>query len=266
MISWVSENNHHPHNSKTKPWAKSHVHPLHHHNILGSLKLKSIPNTLNTFTSLMLKFAKRPFPMIGKISELLVHGNRAGFSDTGTSPRSPLDLKMQPSPSPRGLKSYDVGCVGLGIVAALEKSAHSGREILAKYGVFSPKTNRSDPIPVNSGQNSDGFSSRGGQEFEEDSLENYTYVTLRGQNKPCTKVYYDGGDCAGSAMHRRTGDGGLTICDDELESSDFPTSDFLSCCHLCKKSLHGKDIYMYRYTTLTICSCSYSSDVLINLI
>ncbi|KAB2623705.1 hypothetical protein D8674_042058 [Pyrus ussuriensis x Pyrus communis] len=194
----------------------------------------------------MLKFGKRPLPMVGKISELLVSGSSARFSDRDTSPRGPLDLKIQPTSSPRGVKSYDVGGVGLGILAALEKSTHNGREILAKYAVLCPNTNRSDPIPVNSGQNCDGFSSGGVQEFEEDSSENYTYVTLRGQKKSCTKVYYDGGDCAGSAMHRRASSGGLTICADDLESSVFSTSDFLSCCHLCKKNLHGKDIYMYR--------------------
>ncbi|XP_020586375.1 uncharacterized protein LOC110028739 [Phalaenopsis equestris] len=26
----------------------------------------------------------------------------------------------------------------------------------------------------------------------------------------------------------------------------FPVADFLSCCYLCRKRLHGKDIYMYR--------------------
>ncbi|CAB4318483.1 unnamed protein product [Prunus armeniaca] len=194
----------------------------------------------------MLKFGKRPFPMIGKLSELLVSGHRAGFFfDMGTtSPRSPLDLKMQSS-SPRGLKNYDLGGVGLGIVAALEKSSHNGREILPKYAVCGQNLNQSEPIPVSSAQNCDGFSTRGLQEFEEDSLENYTYVTQRGQNKSFTRVYYDGGDCNTSSMHHHVEDD-LQTCNDNNLASVFPTSDFLSSCHLCKKNLHGKDIYMYR--------------------
>ncbi|PKU59513.1 FCS-Like Zinc finger 13-like [Dendrobium catenatum] len=29
-------------------------------------------------------------------------------------------------------------------------------------------------------------------------------------------------------------------------AGEFPVADLLSCCYLCRKSLHGKDIYMYR--------------------
>lgn len=217
--------------------------------------------------------------MIGKLSELLVSGNRgagAGFFDAvaTTSPRSPLDLKMQ---SPRGLKNYDVGGgIGLGIVAALEKSGNpGGREVLAKYAICGGSNlSRSEPIPVNSGRNCSERLKVGGagafdEEVEGESLENYTYVTCRrGPNNPSsfTRVYYDGGlvndDDGGErgSKPRAHGDFGTRAdvgifqaspgsCTDDF--SVFPSSDFLSSCHLCRKKLHGKDIYMYRYQLAT---------------
>jgi hypothetical protein len=190
--------------------------------------------------------------MIGKLSELLVSGHRAGLLDVArTSPRSPLDLKMQ---SPRGLKKYDLGGVGLGIVAALEKSSDGGREVLAKYAVCSCSLNRSNPIPVNSGKNCgrlNGFL----EDFEGGSSENYTYVTCRGPSKSFTRVYYDGGEYGRTGHERHGLDGcknmGILLQDSrpryqENFSAD-PTPDFLSSCHLCRKELQGKDIYMYRY-------------------
>ncbi|KAF3439716.1 hypothetical protein FNV43_RR17994 [Rhamnella rubrinervis] len=200
---------------------------------------------------------KRPTPMIGKISELLVSGNRAGFFDTATtSPRSPLDLKMQ---SPRGFKNYDLGGVGLGIVAALEKSGHGGREILAKYAICGSNLIRSEPIPVNSGNGNCERFKRGASAFDEEaegeSLENYTYVTCRrGPNQSSfTRVYYDGVERVNNPRIKddfgtRTNLGifheSPASCTDDF--SVFLTSDYLSSCHLCRKKLHGKDIYMYR--------------------
>ncbi|GAV76245.1 DUF581 domain-containing protein [Cephalotus follicularis] len=188
---------------------------------------------------------KGPRPMIGKLSELFVSGYRAGILDVATSPRSPLDYKIQ---SPRGLKSYDVGGVGLGIVAALEKSSNGGHEILAKYAICTSNLNRSNPIPVNSGKNCDG--ARGAvEELGMDSLEDYTYVTCHGHNKSITKVYYDGGDRKGSEHVRSKFDIGVVEESPARFMEDFlayPTSDFLNSCHLCMRKLHGKDIYMYR--------------------
>uniref|UniRef100_A0A803NT76 FLZ-type domain-containing protein n=2 Tax=Cannabis sativa TaxID=3483 RepID=A0A803NT76_CANSA len=196
----------------------------------------------------MVNLTKRARPMIGKLSELLVSGHRAGSIEIGTSPRSPLDLKMQ---SPRGLKNYDLGGVGLGIVAALEKSSvDSGRDFPAKYAICSLNLNRSNPIPVNIVSNGDKF--RACEELDEES---YTYVTCRLPNdKTFTKVYYDGVeygrknhlkiDLGRCSNQKGIFDSPSAISGEEFCS--FPTSDFLSCCHLCRKTLHGKDIYMYR--------------------
>ncbi|KAI4335182.1 hypothetical protein L6164_013852 [Bauhinia variegata] len=187
----------------------------------------------------MVMSAKRPRQMIGKLSELLISG--AG------SPRSPLDLnsKMQ---SPRGLKNYDLGGVGLGIVAALDKSCESGREILPKYAVCSSNLNRSGPIPVHSIKNPDGFQ-KGVNEIDVGSLEDYTYVTYHVPEKAITKVYYDGGEVVG-CRHVNNKNSNFSvqtrIPENLHEESPFLTSDFLSSCHLCRKKLHGKDIYMYR--------------------
>ncbi|KAF5743115.1 hypothetical protein HS088_TW09G01180 [Tripterygium wilfordii] len=178
---------------------------------------------------------------LGKLSELFVSGNRARVvSEATTSPRCPLYLKAQ---SPRcGTKCYELGGVGLGIVAALEKPSSSngkGHEILAKYAITSPRCSiKSAPIPAYSGRNCGGFE-------EEIDLENYTYVTFHGpDNKSITKVYHDGGDnaridnvCEAKKTKKKTR---------RFNQNSYPVSDFLSSCHLCQKQLHGKDIYMYR--------------------
>lgn len=187
--------------------------------------------------------SKRTHPMIGRLSELLVPSNRAGFLDVSTSPRTPLDYRIQ---SPRGLKNYDLGGVGLGIVAALEKSSSDagGREVLAKYGICSPNMSRSDPIPLNSGKRCDCRF----KQTEMESLEDYTYVTSYGPDKSLTKVYYDDGQKG----HDRIGvfstakEPPARFVD---EAALYGSSDFLSSCHLCRKGLHGKDIYMYRYNS-----------------
>ncbi|XVF48856.1 hypothetical protein PTKIN_Ptkin03bG0222000 [Pterospermum kingtungense] len=191
---------------------------------------------------------KRPRPMIGKLSELLVSGNKnnnnkPGFLDvaTTTSPRSPLDFK---TPSPRGLKIYDVGGVGLGIVAALDKS------------ICSSSLNRSNAIVISPGKNCDVFRGRRyGDNSELESLEDYTYVTSHGPGKSSsTKVYYDAGhddhqqrrsssSSSTSTTRHDTNKGFGAVKEDHVV---YPTSDFLSSCHLCRKKLHGKDIYMYR--------------------
>ncbi|KAL4329166.1 hypothetical protein HN51_036152 [Arachis hypogaea] len=208
--------------------------------------------------------------MIGKLSELLVAGGRASaVLDTIGSPRSPLDmnLKMQSS-SPKGLKSYDLGGVGLAIVMALDKSNYNkeGSEILPKHAVSVCTTPnnmnryRSRPIPVhNEKQHQDHH------ETDVPNSEDYTYVTYHiPNNKTITKVYYDGGEEGANLRHgyrindnnnnyfgvgRTTTTTTTTPPTQNLVvegEASFPTSDFLSSCHLCRKKLHGKDIYMYR--------------------
>ncbi|KHN07883.1 FCS-Like Zinc finger 13-like [Glycine soja] len=186
---------------------------------------------------------KRPRPMIGKLSELLVsRGRTVALLDTTGSPRGPLDMKMMQSP--RGLKNYDLGGVGLGIVVALDKSNNevAAREVLPKHTVCTSNLNRSGPIPVHYTKNPDEF-----------DVEEYTYVTCRVPNKTFTKVYYDGGE--GDIIRRQNNNNNknnvVVLRRTEPQpliepESSYPTSSFLSSCHLCGKKLHGKDIYMYR--------------------
>ncbi|KAJ1437108.1 Zf-FLZ domain [Sesbania bispinosa] len=168
------------------------------------------------------------------------------------SPRSPFEmsLKMQ---SPKGLKSYDFGGVGLGIVVALDKSQEAGNEVVPKHAVCTSNLNRSGPIPIQS------IKHQHGNEIDFGSPEDYTYVTYHEPNKTITKVYYDGGE---GGIQRHDGYNNLNNNNNVVgvfrrtpptprqslvkAEPSYPTSDFLSSCHLCKKKLDGKDIYMYR--------------------
>lgn len=202
--------------------------------------------------------SKRPQPLIGKISELLVSGGRAAaLLDAIGSPRSPFDmnLKMQ---SPKSLKSYDLGGVGLGIVVALDKSEEPGHEVVPKHVVCTSNSNRTEPIQIQTMKHKHGFQ-KGVNEIPVGSSEDYTYVTYHHvPNKTITKVYYDGGEggiitqgyyninnCNNNNNNVRVRKipPTQTLVEDE---PSYPTSDFLSSCHLCRKNLHGKDIYMYR--------------------
>ncbi|KAL4302147.1 hypothetical protein GQ457_10G001360 [Hibiscus cannabinus] len=180
---------------------------------------------------------RRARPLIGNLPELLVSSHRSGFWDPSRSPRSPLDLK---TPSPRGLKRYDVGGVGLGIIASMEKS------------IRSPSSNPPTAIVVNRGNNHGVF--KGG--LEDLEMEDFTFVTTHhGPGKSSTtKVYFNNNTLG----HDRNGFLGA-VHDTQspspspspsparfVEDVEFPASDFLSSCHLCRKTLHGKDIYMYR--------------------
>lgn len=181
-------------------------------------------------------------PAIGNLAGSMISSNRTATLDVATSPRSPLDLKIQ---SPRGLKNYDhFGGIGLGIVAALDKSSDHGGEILAKYAVSGPNLGRSGPVPVIPGKNCVGLRV-GFEELHTDSSEDYTYVTChRPNNKSFTKVYFNGHET--TAFRKQESPAKFS---DDMPA--FPTSDFLSSCNLCRKNLQGKDIYMYRYNNFT---------------
>ncbi|PIN01530.1 hypothetical protein CDL12_25961 [Handroanthus impetiginosus] len=188
-------------------------------------------------------------PVIEILTGSLVSGHWSRQAGATTSPRCQ---------SPRGLKSFDFGGVGLGIVAALEKSGGGGNEIPGNKALFSRNLNRSKPIPVSSPKNS----SRNRRCLEEvsgkrESLEEYTIVTCHGPNKSYTKVYSDAGE-GGRKGYEHTpyriqgslkskGTSVFHISPVRIgEATGIPASDFLSSCNLCHKKLHGKDIYMYR--------------------
>jgi len=163
-----------------------------------------------------------------------------------------LDKSPSPLKSPRNFQG-DV--VGLGIVAAMTDLSH---KISANSAVVSP---RSTPIPIVSSAkaaaNFRGPVSDKERDEEVDELsESYTCVISHlGSNLVEKRVYFDDklngavGDCCGAACV--VSDSGVilfsaspvNVGDSRME---FWTADFLSSCYLCKKKLHGLDIFMYR--------------------
>uniref|UniRef100_A0A1J3JKX0 FLZ-type domain-containing protein n=1 Tax=Noccaea caerulescens TaxID=107243 RepID=A0A1J3JKX0_NOCCA len=203
--------------------------------------------------------SKRTHPMIGKISELLVGVNRSAaaaapfFDVLMTSPKSPLDFKILPQISQRNSSKrfYDDslgGSVGLGIVAALENS--TTRRITSVCRSESNQSGQSDPVQ---------FTSHGGSSDEDEDEEmftmdeeDYTLVTCHhGPSGSCsTRVYdRDGFECFASKTnedHRKR----LFVVDAGVESPEnspaFQGLGFLNSCNLCRKKLHGQDIFIYR--------------------
>ncbi|KAL9251468.1 FCS-Like Zinc finger 14-like protein [Drosera capensis] len=154
-------------------------------------------------------------------------------------------------------KNYDQGGIGLGIVVALDDNTIAsptggGGEVLVKYAVGRPVMGRSDPIPVNAISKINLFDSRGSMDDEESLEEEYTYVTCRGPEKSITRVYYDGGEFKGDCKGVWSEGVGFVVSPVVSVAAaaegfaEFCESEFLSSCFLCRKGLHGKDIFMYR--------------------
>lgn len=173
--------------------------------------------------------------------QMVVPGNRSIISPanfTATPRRSPLDMKFL---SPGSSKRYDNGGIGLGIVAALEKSSiRINRHEISSPVCYSDGSgsNRSDPV----------YCPRRFRFFpvEIDLSEEYTCVTTR---DGLTKVYYNDDEFE-FCKSRSDGDRRLNKSIEESPAKkkegfrDSP--DFLSTCCLCKKKLQGKDIFMYK--------------------
>ncbi|KAI3912367.1 hypothetical protein MKX01_038429 [Papaver californicum] len=229
----------------------------------------------------MLGKTTRPI-VIGKLLKPEFSGPRAMFSEEITSPKSPLDFKIR---SPRGGMAA-IGGVGLGILAALEKSGCGRSEIQMKFiaGNLNLNLNRgstatatatatkttntntditatatSIPVPIPIGSTNATRNCREVLMDEQDS-ESYTYVTLhKPNNQSYTRVYCDHGDdheLVSKVVRNDNNDSKMrrinmsVLCESPPRRNksefEFPTSDFLSSCFLCRKKLHGKDIFMYR--------------------
>lgn len=194
---------------------------------------------------------KRSRPSVRRVLETIIPGDRRAFSDAISSPTSPVESKIRSS---NGWRNRDLGGVGLAIVAALDKSSSESR---AKLIVGSLSLSKSDPIPIGLRKNS--YKSRGG--FDElRCSESYTFVTSHVSNKTTiTRVGCDGkegggGEFHGSEFDRRLRTFGMFFASPPGFIEEIPATlkaDFLSSCYLCRKKLHGRDIYMYRYPSLS---------------
>ncbi|KAG6411618.1 hypothetical protein SASPL_129701 [Salvia splendens] len=172
--------------------------------------------------------------MLGKTSKPVIEILTGSLCSGSGSPRSQIQ-------SPRGLKSLDLGTVGLGIVAALENSSGGGRD-----GILGRNSTRSSPIPVNFPQNC--CRSRTEEVEVEMEMEEYTIVTCHSpsnRNRNSNSVFH-------ISPARGVEDGGAA-----------PAAEFLSRCDLCRKKLDGRDIYMYRGEK-AFCSadCRYTQMVM----
>ncbi|KAH0877895.1 hypothetical protein HID58_065289, partial [Brassica napus] len=221
------------------PSSQSKTHPI---TFLSSIAL------LPPYSFLLLKL----FIMLLSNSHMVVPGYRSIISPGNftTSPRSPLDMKL---PSPGSTKRYDDGGVGLGIVAALEKSGSIMR--LNRQEISSSRqnpvyysgsgSNRSNPVHC---------PRRNQFQAEIELSEEYTRVTSRRDG--VSKVYYNDEKfefrddrSEGDRRERRLDKSTETAEESAAKKRDVLMKDsqeFLSLCCLCKKKLRGKDIYMYK--------------------
>ncbi|KAK6152054.1 hypothetical protein DH2020_014689 [Rehmannia glutinosa] len=193
--------------------------------------------------------SKNSRPVIGILTGSLISGNKSGLVDFATSPRSHFESKT--TQSPKMLKNFDFGGVGLGIVAALEKSGDGRSEIPANKALFSRNLSRSNPIPVSSPKNSSRSKEILEEKMESESLEEYTIVTCHMPNKSYTKVYGQGRRGDDRSPFRIQTSNRPSVFDISPArfgeaTTGIPAADFLSSCHSCQKKLHGEDIYMYR--------------------
>ncbi|PPD80894.1 hypothetical protein GOBAR_DD22190 [Gossypium barbadense] len=129
--------------------------------------------------------------------------------------------------------------VGLGIVAAMTDSTHTHQSIC-----FAPSP-RSTPIPIVSSVKAapsfgGGFNS---EKFDELSDNDTFVISHFGDNLIKNQFGFgdDNKNCSGftAAPSPRKNNMGQF-------KREFWSDGFLTSCHLCKKELHGLDIFMYR--------------------
>ncbi|XP_068641042.1 FCS-Like Zinc finger 14-like [Aristolochia californica] len=144
------------------------------------------------------------------------------------------------SPSPHFSKSprnFDQSLVGLGIVAAMNDSAGSGDSRV----VVSP---RSDPIPILSARPGVKFKGFARKEEDMDVSESYTCVISRvGDDRVRKREYFDGAE---GVRGNHMGNSAVFFTSPQVAVPAAGKEDFLSSCYLCRKKLHGLDIFMYR--------------------
>ncbi|KAI3875303.1 hypothetical protein MKX03_000730 [Papaver bracteatum] len=150
--------------------------------------------------------------------------------------------------SPRYSKNVTVtgggGGVGLGIVAALDNFGCTvdGEKTVTK---LTCGTNRSNPIAISTiNKYTNGINPKGCEGLA--SVEMATSTTTAAAAS-VRSMYCDGGI---EETRYQVGvfyeSPSPIFYNTSAVTRDYPPSDFLSSCYLCRKKLHGKDIYMYR--------------------
>eukprot|EP00262_Sarcandra_glabra_P008438 TRINITY_DN2196_c0_g1_i2.p1 TRINITY_DN2196_c0_g1~~TRINITY_DN2196_c0_g1_i2.p1 ORF type:complete len:233 (-),score=25.05 TRINITY_DN2196_c0_g1_i2:595-1293(-) len=169
------------------------------------------------------------------------------FTNFTESP--PFDGSKSPSPadfktSLRSPRNYEGGVVGLGIVAAMNETSDFSDTKSNRPAIMAVSP-RSQPIPIVSAKFRGGGGAVSVLEMEEMEMsESYTCVISHNSSvkkREYFDKYYDGMD-----GNYWPNPGVFLASQPDNSSPAFSTPDFLSSCHLCRKKLHGLDIFMYR--------------------
>lgn len=167
------------------------------------------------------------------------------FLSTNDQTQVPISVPTKPS---KKFESGVNGVVGLGIVAAMTQLDDPFKSTRPGILGVSP---RSNPIPI--------FGNMGDSNDVEDDMElseDYTCVISHiGNNLIKKREYFDGNLTSKSettvVATNIWGNSGVFYAasppvGEFAAKAVFGTGDFLSSCYLCKKQLHGLDIFMYR--------------------
>ncbi|KAL8095460.1 FCS-Like Zinc finger 14-like [Apium graveolens] len=187
-----------------------------------------------------------------------LRGNKRSLS-RNLSFLSPIDQTQVPiNVPPKSSKKFESGVdgvVGLGIVAAMTQLDDPFKSTRPGILGVSP---RSNPIPIfrNLGDSNSGNDDGSNLEDDMELSEEYTCVISHiGNNLIKKREYFDGNltskketTVVGTNIWVNSGVfyaasppvGGFAA------KAVFGAADFLSSCYLCKKQLHGLDIFMYR--------------------
>ncbi|KAL8127572.1 FCS-Like Zinc finger 14-like [Apium graveolens] len=165
-----------------------------------------------------------------------------------------------PTKSSKKFENGQDGVVGLGIVAAMTQWDHTHDPLISTRPGFLGVSPKSNPIPI-FGNMVDSDCKSVGPNFEDDMelSEEYTCVISHiGNNLIKKSEYFDGNltsKCETTVSEKDGRDwvsSGVFLPPSRTNAGEsaavavFGTADFLSSCYLCKKKLHGLDIFMYR--------------------
>ncbi|XP_058068496.1 FCS-Like Zinc finger 13-like [Magnolia sinica] len=152
------------------------------------------------------------------------------------SPKCHCDSKKSP-------RNFDAGVVGLGIVAAMSDGGGGGSSHDAFPARIAAHSPRSVPIPIAAAARS-GRRVLAAAEVEEteELSESYTCVISRvGSELTRKREYFERAEAVDGTGCNYLGNSGVFVT-----SPPVMMADFLNACYLCRKKLHGRDIFMYR--------------------